>query len=198
MNRRILVAVGSVFSFALPCVASAAPADDVARERDAPRVLASTPGPMAVSFGYENGIWGGAFVQGLRVKIPVHPNWGLAARPLMMHSLSGAEYRADLGGRLELYGASPVFLNFARIYGGGGAQVFQAVSGLPGSKPTTGGGGHFGFEFFFTPKSSFFLEVGGTSGAAGGVGTGGTALAGVTWYPFAETASTRRTATLGL
>jgi hypothetical protein len=58
--------------------------------------------------------------------------------------------------------------------------------GLPNAKPTAGGGGHFGVEFFSMPKSSFSFEIGGTSGAQGGLGAGGTAIAGVTFYPFAQ------------
>jgi hypothetical protein len=144
------------------------------------------PSGAAVDLAYANGLWGGTYAQALLVKLPFHPNWGFVLRPMALYDTGDASSRIDLGGRLELYGASPVFLNFARIYGGGGAQVFQAVSGVSGAKPTFGGGGHFGFEFFYTPRSSFFIEIGGTSPAQGGIGGGGTAMAGVTFYLFAS------------
>jgi len=71
------------------------------------------------------------------------------------------------------------------VYGGGGPQVFMAAAGVPGAKakPTFGGGGHFGLELFFAPHASLFVEIGGTSGAQAGLGAGGTAMAGVQWYP---------------
>jgi hypothetical protein len=145
----------------------------------------TSPVGGGVSFGYENGLWGSAWVQGLRVKVPFQSRFGMAMRPLALQQVGGgAPYRADLGGRVELYGATPVFLNFARIYGGGGPQLFYAVTGLAGSKPIFGGGGHFGFEFFMNQHTSFFAEIGGASGAQHGLGTGGTAMAGVTWYPW--------------
>jgi hypothetical protein len=141
------------------------------------------PNGGVVSLGYANGLWGSDFAQALVIKLPVHPHFGFVLRPMAVYD---AASRIDLGGRVELYGASPVFLNFARIYGGGGVQVFDAVAGLPNAKPTWGGGGHFGFEFFYTSRSSFFIEIGGTSPLQGRVGGGGTAVAGVTFYPFAS------------
>ncbi len=185
MIRRFLI--GGLL-FVAATASRAASADEAAPASDdfGARVPWRAPNGRAVSLSYENGLFGGTFEQGIRVKIPFHANWGMVARPMFLHDVTSASYRGDVGGRLELYGASPVFLNFARIYGGGGAQVFQAVSGLANAKPAMGGGGHFGFEFFYTPRSSFFIEIGGTSGAQGGVGAGGTAIAGVTFYPFAE------------
>lgn len=166
--------------------------DDAAPERG--RVPWIAPNGSAVAFSYENGLWGSAFEQGLRVKIPFHPNWGLVTGPLALHAMTADPYRADLGGRLELYGASPVVLDFARIYGGGGMYALQAVTGLPGAKASVGGGGHFGFEFFYSGWSSFYIEVGGTSGGQHGLGGGGTAVAGVTWYPFASSPAEARVA----
>jgi hypothetical protein len=141
------------------------------------------PSGGAVSLGYANGLWGSDFAQALVIKLPVHPHYGFVLRPMAVYD---AASRIDMGGRVELYGASPVFMNFARIYGGGGVQVFDAVAGLPNAKPTWGGGGHFGFEFFYTSRSSFFIEIGGTSPLQGSAGGGGTAVAGVTFYPFAS------------
>jgi hypothetical protein len=139
------------------------------------------PDGALVDVGYANGVWGSAFAQALILKVPVHPNFGVVLRPMALYDTTS---RVDLGGRVEVYGASPVFLNFARIYGGGGVHVFDAVSGVSNPTPTWGGGGHFGFEFFYVPRSSFFIEIGGTSYAQGNVAGGGTAMAGITFYPF--------------
>jgi len=142
-----------------------------------------------IAFTYENGLWGEAFAQGIRVKIPFHRHWSVVVRPLVLHRVgSSNNYRADVGGRLELVGASPLFLNFARIYGGGGLQVFYSVKGEPNPKVSFGGGGHFGFEFFGARTYSFFAEIGGQSGAQGGFGTGATVMAGVNWYPWSGSA----------
>jgi hypothetical protein len=162
------------------------------------RIPWKAPSPMAVSLAYENGLWGNSFEQGLRLRIPLHPNWGVLVRPLALQNVNGDAYTADLGGRFELYGASPVFLNFARIYGGGGVHVLDAVSGVGSPKPVVGGGGHFGFEFFFTPTASFSIEIGGTSGAQGNLGAGGTAVAGMTWYPFASSGAAPQVAAMAL
>jgi hypothetical protein len=181
--RRIAIFIFTTTLFTVISSTAAYAADG---EEGLERIPWRAPRGRALSFAYENGLWGGTFEQGLRVKIPVHPNWGFVLRPIYLHDMEGPTYRGDIGGRLELYGASPVFLNLARIYGGGGVQVFDAIAGLPNAHLTTGGGGHFGFELFYMPQSSFFFEIGGTSGAQGGVGAGGTAIAGVTFYPFAE------------
>lgn len=142
-----------------------------------------------IAFSYENGLWGEAFAQGIRAKIPFHRHWSIVVRPLVLHRVgSKTSYRADIGGRLELIGASPLFLNFARIYGGGGVQTFYSVKGQTDPKISFGGGGHFGFEFFGSRKYSFFAEIGGQSGADGGFGAGATVLAGVNWYPWSGVA----------
>jgi hypothetical protein len=152
MHRTVVFIAAVVAALASTSTVRAAEGEDGIE-----RIPWRAPSGRAVSFAYENGLWGGTFEQGLRVKIPVHPNWGLVLRPIYLHDMEGTSYRGDLGGRLELYGASPVFLNFARIYGGGGVQVFDAVAGVPNAHVVTGGGGHFGFEFFYTPVSSFFI-----------------------------------------
>jgi hypothetical protein len=168
-------------------VAPVAPTAPPPASESETKVPWSGPAGTGVSFGYENGLWGNAWVQGVRVKIPLHQRFGVALRPLaLQHVAGGGDYRADLGGRVEIYGASPVYLNFARIYGGGGVQVFQAVTGVSDAKPYFGGGGHFGFEFFLNQRMSFFAEIGGTSGAQDNFGTGGTAMAGLTWYPWSS------------
>jgi hypothetical protein len=149
----------------------------------------------SVAFSYEDGIWGAAWVQGLRITVPLHPHWGLVMRPLTMmqmpmkwtYSEGGDAYRTDLGGRVELYAASALLLNFARVYGGGGPQVFYSAAGVAGPKATFGGGGHLGCEFFLAPRAALFTELGATSGAQGGFGAGGSAMLGLTWYPWAST-----------
>jgi hypothetical protein len=185
MTRRLLLTLASS---ALAVALAATPAS--AQEGAVPW---HAPSGAAVSVGYANGLWGTEFAQALDLKLPVHPNFGFVLRPMALYDMVSRE---DFGGRVELYGASPVFLNFARIYGGGGAQVFYAVNGVPNPKPAWGGGGHFGFEFFYVPRSSFFIEIGGTSPVQGGVAGGGTAVAGVTFYPFASSEPPRGAAAL--
>src|SRR5262249_12525477 len=72
-----------------------------------------------VAIGYENGLWGPAFAQGIRLRLPLHEHFGVAAKGLMIHDF-GTEYRGDMGGRIDLYGCSSMIAGFARLYGGGG------------------------------------------------------------------------------
>src|SRR5262249_42175985 len=117
------------------------------------------------AFTYENGSWGGEWVQGVRVHVPFGRNFAMNARGLMLGEVG--KDRWDLGARIDLVGQSPVFLNLVRLYGGGGVQVFRPVTSVPSAnrKTTWGGGGHFGFEFFFAQWMSWILEIGGNSGS---------------------------------
>jgi hypothetical protein len=90
--------------------------------------------------------------------------------------------RWELGGRLEIVGHTPVFLDLVRLYGGGGPEIAARASGPGEKKAAWGGGGHFGFEFFLKPQMSFFTEIGGHAGNE--LTGGGTALAGMMFYPF--------------
>ena len=93
-------------------------------------------------------------------------------------------YRTDLGGRVEVYGTSPVLWSRARLYASAGPQVFYSVAGITRAKPVVGGGGQIGMEVFLGSTASFFAEVGATSGLQDGWGAGGTAMLGVTFYPW--------------
>jgi hypothetical protein len=142
----------------------------------------SVPGGQGLALGYENGLFGDGFGQGLRLKLPFTQHWGVVARALSVID-EGAPGRFDwsLGGRLEVFGQSPVFLNLVRLYGGGGPQFFRGLRGGREGQSGWGGGGQFGFEFFQSPRVSLFLEVGG-QGGDGQVG-GATVLAGINIYP---------------
>jgi hypothetical protein len=137
-----------------------------------------------VAFGYDNGSWGGEWVQGIRVRIPIIRMFSVNVRGIAVNSSAGEEARWDLGGRLEAIGHGPVLLNLVRLYGGGGVQLFYPVSGVDDKKITWGGGGHFGFEFFMLESMSFYLEIGGQSGVGEGLGGGATVVAGLQIYPF--------------
>jgi hypothetical protein len=98
----------------------------------------------------------------------------------MVHDLTG-DYRGDVGGRIDLYGCSPIIANFARLYGGGGMNVTHLLAGSGSKRTQLGGGGYFGFEFFQTRRLSWTLEVGGGSGI-GGQDAGATVVAGLQGY----------------
>lgn len=168
----------SLISIALLAAESPAMAEG---EAESPRPAWTEESGRGVALGYENGLWGSLFVQGLRVRVPFGASWGLVGKGLFLHQTTG-EYRGDAGGRLDLYGSSPVLLNFVRLYGGGGPYVMHVVTGAGSKEVQIGGGGHFGFEFFMKPSFSWVLEVGGGSGVDGR-GGGGTAVAGFQWYP---------------
>jgi hypothetical protein len=161
---------------------SVARISDHQRRALSPLYWESEPG-QSVALGYDNGAWGGWWSQGLRLGIPLGRHYALHARGLYLTEmdLNDAPYTADAGGRLELIGRSHVFLNFVRLYGGGGVQYFQPVFGTEGRRAWFGGGGQFGFEFFFSPKYSVFLEVGGQGGKPA---PGATVVAGMNFYPW--------------
>jgi hypothetical protein len=134
---------------------------------------------------YDNGSWGNQWMQGLRLKIAFHDHFGANLRGIALFgSAPSFGDRIDLGGRLEFYGCSPVFLNFVRLYGGGGLSVLSPVHGVADAKVAIGGGGYFGFEVFQLPWMSWILEVGGNSGSQDSFGAGATITAGIQFYPF--------------
>ncbi|MBN1607032.1 MAG: hypothetical protein JW940_10390 [Polyangiaceae bacterium] len=152
-------------------------------------VTAPWPEPTGkgVGIGAELGAWGRAFDTGVRFRIPFPfwgGRWGVMLRGLVL-SVPGdtGQVPVDMGGRLDLYGQSPVFLNLVRLYGGGGVQTFYEVQGPPRRDVSLGGGGQFGFEFFMSPHYSFWLEVGGSGGRQRFM-AGATLLAGIVAYPF--------------
>lgn len=165
--------------------APAAPAEVVAEDETAlarVRVPWTDPAGDGIGLAYDNGSWGGEWSQGIRLMVPFGDHVAANLRGLII--FDGRD-RADAGGRLELIGRSPVFLNLVRLYGGGGIQLFRPVSGVTNPETYIGGGGHFGFEFFLMRRMSWILEVGGQSGySKDGVGSGATIIAGIQFYPL--------------
>lgn len=155
----------------------------LAAAADAPPAALTVPwlGPtgQGIGIGYEFGQLGQGFAQGLRLKVPIDGHWGIALRGLT--AIADDPKRWSAGGRLDIYGQSPVFLNMVRIYGGGGGQVFHQIRGDHQGETRIGGGGQFGFEFFMAPHIGFFLEVGGAGG--GHLIGGATVMTGMTIYP---------------
>ncbi len=143
----------------------------------------SGPTGQGISIGLEEGGWAGVYGSGLRVHIPFVPFFGVTARGLFTNGASSSN--AEFGGRLDLVGRSPVFLNLVRLYGGGGVEVFSEMeSGL--RTPHLSGGGQFGFEFFLQRWMSFYLEVGGHGQVDANLPGGETVVAGMNLYPFSH------------
>jgi hypothetical protein len=142
-----------------------------------------TPTGRGVGFGLDNGLFGRAYAQGLRVRFPLGDQFAFNLRGISTFGMAEDEARWELGGRAEFIGHTPVYYNLVRLYGGGGPEIATRVAG-PGPRDKTrfGGGGHFGFEFFLTPGMSFFAEIGGHAGD--GLTGGGTVLGGMMFYPF--------------
>jgi hypothetical protein len=150
------------------------------------------------SFGLEEGGWSGVWGTGLRVFIPFverlggerySGSFGLALRGLLLtgsNESTSSDPAEHFGGRLELIGRSPVFLNLVRLYGGGGVEVFSAFGSGVNHEALVSGGGEFGFEFFLHHRFSFYLEVGGHGGVDGGLQGGETVIAGMNFYPFSS------------
>lgn len=138
-----------------------------------------------VGLGIGNGLWGANFVQEVRFRFPIVEFFGITVKGLMLHDNGFPEYHLDGGGRLELWGGTPIIAGFARLYGGGGLHAMTKIGG-PGNKDLhIGGGGHFGFEFFLNPTMSWVLEVGGGSGVDDRA-TGGTVVGGMHFYPWTK------------
>jgi hypothetical protein len=159
----------------------------------APTALALTlpwtePSGRGVAFSYENGAFGQAWEQGLKIQFPVVEHLAINLRPMVLMSLetdANPTSQIAVGGRLELIGRTAVLLNLIRIYGGGGGGPFVEVTGPNKGKVTGAGGGQFGVEFFLVSHASFYLEIGGNGcGALGSICSGATAVAGVSLYPF--------------
>jgi hypothetical protein len=139
----------------------------------------TAPSGQGLGIGYEIGQWGQGLGQGLRLRVPIHGGFGAALRGVWVAADDPA--RLSAGGRLDLYGQSPVFLNLIRLYGSGGIQLFRQLKGDHKGATQVGAGGQFGFEFFMSPRLGLFLEVGGSGNAH--LITGATVIAGMTVYP---------------
>jgi hypothetical protein len=143
----------------------------------------TSPAGRGFALGFDNGLFGRAYEQGFRLRVPILEHFALGLRGVSAFGERGGDLAWHLGGRAELIGHSPVYLNLVRLYGGGGPEVTTRVQGTGGDKTLIGGGGQFGFEFFVGPKMSFFAEIGGRAGDD--LTGGGTAIAGMMLYPFA-------------
>ena len=170
-----------------PSAAASLAPQDPAKSWEVARLKIPWTGPSGegLALGMSVGSWGGAMATGIRARVPLHHAFGLQLQVLTL-ARTGEQAenngRLDVGGRLEFYGASPVFLNLVRIYGGGGISVFYPVIGVPTAHPMIGGGGHFGFEFFNSEHFAYYLEVGGNSGSMGAFGSGPTIMTGMHFY----------------
>jgi hypothetical protein len=159
-------------------------AKEVKEEAKEPDVVkpSSSPAGRGVAFGFDNGLFGRAFEQSARIRLPIAEYFAVNLRGISTFGPMADDTRWELGGRVELVGHTPVYLNLVRLYGGGGPEVAARATG-PGDKKTAfGGGGHFGFEFFLKPSMSFYAEIGGHGGNE--LTAGGTAVAGMMFYPF--------------
>jgi hypothetical protein len=143
----------------------------------------SEPSGTGIALAYDAGLWGSAWTQSIRARLPLHDQFGVATRGLIAFPDVGDETLIHLGARLELYGHTPVMLNVIRLYGGGGPQLFYPVDEAGDGEARWGGGGHFGFEFFISPGFSWILEIGGNGSSIEEL-TGATVMAGLNLYPF--------------
>jgi hypothetical protein len=161
-----------------------ASAQETAARSQSGDVAQPSPRPTGrgVGLGVDNGVFGRAYEHGLRFRIPILEHWAVNLRGLSVLGERADELHWYLGGRLDVVGHGPVYLNLVRLYGGGGPEVLARVQGSTDEKVLIGFGGHFGVEFFLNPKMSFFTEIGGHSG--NDLTAGGTALAGLILYPF--------------
>lgn len=114
--------------------------------------------------------------------MPFGRYFGLHVRAISVIGDPGTGFQWNVGGRVELFGQTPVFLDRMRFYGAGGVQAFYPVRGSAAPVLLWGGAGEFGFEFFLTRRAAFFIEIGGSG--ANPLVSGGTALAGINVYPF--------------
>jgi hypothetical protein len=147
----------------------------------------TAPSGQGVGLSYDNGAYGQFWEQSLKFALPITPFFVVNIRPMLLMQITGTgapQGSIGVGGRVELIGRTPVFLNLIRIYGGGGGGPFVDVAGPQKGQVTAEGGGEFGFEFFLQPHFSFYSEIGGNGcGVGTGLCSGATVVAGLTWYP---------------
>ena len=179
----------SIFSaslFAVAILQFSTPSTGHAQSADGSDKVWREPSGQGVALAIEHGAFGAAWVQGLRVKVPLTGHWGLTLRGLMLHGPGTDPYRTDTGGRLGFYGGTLPVLNIMRLYGGGGVQLLAPASGSDDDAVRFGMGGHFGLEAFMSAGLSLYFEVGGAGSftGAGSFGNGGTVIAGMSFYPF--------------
>jgi hypothetical protein len=137
-----------------------------------------------LGLGYDNGLWGREFGQGLKIDVPFGPRVGqfvgMRVRGVMTHPNAAEEGPIGMAG-LELFGRGPVMAGLVRVYGGGGAWY----GGTLGSSEELGlaFGGHYGLETLLTPRTTFAIEIGGQSPVDGALRSAGASImGGATFY----------------
>jgi hypothetical protein len=120
-----------------------------------------------VGVGFDMGLWGDRYANGLTVSIPfgkgdLGQHFGVRLRGVLVHDDTGDQFTPVAAGGAELFGRGPVLLGVLRVYGGGGLYYGGIVnSPSVDSTPELIGGGHFGVEFAVTKRQTFSFEVGG-------------------------------------
>jgi hypothetical protein len=140
-----------------------------------------------VGIGYDNGLWGQQFAQGLKVDVPFGPKVGqfagIRVRGLMVNSWNNVIQDQPLylvGG--ELFGRGPVWAGIVRVYGGGGVW-YGTTEVAREQQDGIAAGGHYGVEAILFERGSFTFEIGGQSGIDGdGPGLGASVMAGIMFY----------------
>jgi len=143
-------------------------------------------GGYGVATGFSNGIWGGSlYAQDARIRVPLFSeHFAAQLRGLIVHDWQSADYRLDMGARLGMIGGTAPLLNILRVYGSGGAQFLAPIDNEYEENVKFGLSGEFGVEGFLGPTISIFLEIGGGGYFDSNYGNGGTAMAGLQFYPF--------------
>lgn len=140
-----------------------------------------------VGIGYDSGLWGEEFAQGLKVDVPFGPTVGqfvgIRLRGLVVHldtPLTPYEPMYLWGG--ELFGRGPVWGGVVRVYGGGGVWYGTIDYGIAEDSGVAWGG-HYGIEAILFDRGSFQFEIGGQSGIDGdGPGGGVSIMGGIMFY----------------
>jgi len=182
LRNRIIPGALAVFA-ALLLFLPTAPAQEATPALQLPW---TAPSGQGVALSYETGAFGVDWQQGLKLQIPFGLHFAMNLRPMVLVELHGLEpsNAVAVGGRLELIGRTPVYLNLIRLYGGGGGGPFVNLSGPATNQVTVEGGGQFGFECFLSPHLSFYAEIGANGCSAGAaLCSGATVVAGVSAYP---------------
>lgn len=149
---------------------------------DAPRATADHPASYAilsdqdvldmndrlggVGIGFDMGLWGDRYANGLKVDVPLGKgdlgqHFGVRLRGVMVHDDTGDRFTPVAAGGAELFGRGPVLLGVVRVYGGGGLYYGGIVDSQIETAPTLIGGGHFGVEVAASKRQTFSFEVGG-------------------------------------
>jgi hypothetical protein len=139
-----------------------------------------------LAIGYDNGLWGNGFAQGVRFDIPLADHFALRLRSLLVNTpqfRSPADPVIDSGA--ELIGRSSVLVRLLRLYGGGGLWLGARPNPTAeGKKVQLAGGGFLGMEAFASPKLSLTLEVGGQGAGHGLKNDAGASVMGGLLYYF--------------